>query len=137
MTDPSLGELERRWQETGAVRHQGAWFVERIRVGELPASEALPQLSAIADSLRDPAGTPIDSGVRTLVLNLWSLGFWTSFSCEGHLFEGLEEGWSFCGPRVVIESPSPFNLPPLDILEGDPTAAERTQLQHWMVSNLR
>lgn len=137
MSDERLRELERRWKETGAVEDEAAWLVERIRVGEILASQAKTRLAELADAFRDHAGTPIDPGIRTAVLNLWALGFWTSFSCEGHVYEVREEGWSFSGPRVVVELPSPFERHPLDVLEGGPTPEEQTQLRCWMVSNLR
>ena len=35
MSDQHLRELERRWQETGALEDEVALFVERVRVGEL------------------------------------------------------------------------------------------------------
>jgi len=88
---------------------------------------------------------PIDPGVRRVLLGLWKHGFWTTFSCEGHVFDGDQEpGWSAGPPRVGIEAPNPFTgdeegLHPLDLLR---TTAERTDeegraVQLWKLGNLR
>lgn len=36
MSDERLRELERRWKETGAVKDEAAFLLERVRAGQLP-----------------------------------------------------------------------------------------------------
>ena len=87
---------------------------------------------------------PIDPGIRRVLLGLWKHGFWTTFSCEGHVYDGVQEaGWSAGPPRVGIEAPNPFTgeegLHPLDLLG---TSEERSDeegraVQLWKLGNLR
>lgn len=89
-------------------------------------------------------GWPLDVGVRGVLLGLWKHGFWTTFSCEGHVYDGPQEaGWSAGPPRVGIEAPNPFageeGLHPLDLLgtEEERSAEEGRAVQLWQLGNLR
>lgn len=96
-----------------------------------------------ADGVTDLAGTPLDAGVRDVVVGLWAHGIETYVSCEGHLFEPRDEpfdpAWSpFAHPLVGIwappPDPHPLDLEP-EVEHADP--ALREQARRWRLENYR
>ncbi|MBX3466155.1 MAG: hypothetical protein KF878_04550 [Planctomycetes bacterium] len=93
-----------------------------------------------ADATTDERGTPIDPGIRGVVVGLWAHGLPTESSCEGHLLEGVTDDdpafGPFVAPYVSIEAPPP-SPHPLEV-EPDVVAASpalREQARGWRVAN--
>jgi hypothetical protein len=101
------------------------------------------ELERRADGVTDLAGTPIDRGIRDVVIGLWAHGITTYFSCEGHVFaerDGVEDPahGTFTPPRVSVEAPPP-DPHPLDVEpeQAQRDLALRDQARRWRVENYR
>lgn len=93
-----------------------------------------------ADATSDRRGTPLDPGIRGVVVGLWAHGISTESSCEGHLLEGAPDDdpafGPFVAPYVSIEAPPP--LPHPHEVEPDALAASpalREQARLWRRAN--
>lgn len=100
------------------------------------------ELERRADGVTDLVGTPIDPGIREVVIGLWAHGITTDYSCEGHLFEEADPVFDpafrpFVPPTVGIEAPPP-DPHPLDVDPEDEVARTpliREQARRWRVQN--
>ncbi len=71
-----------------------------------PVKAVLKQNGMDIDSITDSEGTPIDEGIKPLVLVLNHLGFQTIASCQGHSLE--EHKKRLKGEKISRETPHSF-----------------------------
>ncbi len=72
--------------------------------------EKWDQLLAKAEDTTDQLGKKLDPKIKDVVVSLWSAGFETTGSCEGHLDWGLKGPWVDIGKNPTDED--------LSVLEG-------------------
>lgn len=116
------------------------------RLGGEDLANELSRVFADLKADQAEAGWPIDPAIREVLLALWKHGFWTTFSCEGHLYEEdpREPDWRASPPQIGIEALGPMGLAddlhPLDLyeLEAEACTPEHTQMIcEWQRQNLR